>query len=143
MIRIAESDAEIESCYPVVVQLRTHVAAEEFLPWVRRQYAEGYRLAYAEEAGAVVAVAGFRVHHTLYAGGLLHVDDLVTDADVRSAGHGARLFAWLVTRARAQGCRALSLDSAVHRFDAHRFYLRQGMRIASHHFFFDVGPSRS
>jgi hypothetical protein len=33
-----------------------------------------------------------------------------------------------------QGCRQLELDSGVQRFGAHRFYLREGFDISSHHF---------
>jgi hypothetical protein len=41
---------------------------------------------------------------------------------------------WLKAHARELGCRQLHLDSGVQRFGAHRFYLRHGFNIASHHF---------
>jgi GNAT superfamily N-acetyltransferase len=79
-------------------------------------------------------VAGFRVGENLPDGRHLHVDDLVTDQAARSAGHGERLFRWLVEEARRNGCSALTLESGVQRFAAHRFYLRQRMEIRAHHF---------
>jgi GNAT superfamily N-acetyltransferase len=82
----------------------------------------------------VVAVAGYRLGHNLAWGSYLYVDDLVTDAARRSEGHGEQMMDWLVATARAQGCDELHLDSAVQRFGAHRFYLRYGMDITSHHF---------
>ena len=82
----------------------------------------------------MVAVAGFRLLEQLKAGLVLYVDDLVTDADARSSGHGEALLNWLVAYAREQGCAAFELDSGVQRYEAHRFYLLNGMVISSHHF---------
>ena len=66
--------------------------------------------------------------------GVVYTADLVTDDAQRSNGHGARLLQWLRVAAAEAGCDELHLDSGVQRFDAHRFYLRLGMKIASHHF---------
>ena len=134
MIYEAESDAEISRCYPVMQQLRSHVAAADFVAIVRRQMDGGYRLACLEEAGGVQAVSGFRVIENLVGGRVLYVDDLVTDAAARSRGHGKHLFDWLVARARAEACAFLEPDSGVQRFDAHRFYFVNRMVISSHHF---------
>jgi GNAT superfamily N-acetyltransferase len=64
----------------------------------------------------------------------MYVDDLVTAERHRSTGAGARMMDWLKSYARAHGCRQLHLDSGVQRFGAHRFYLREGFNIGSHHF---------
>jgi GNAT superfamily N-acetyltransferase len=133
-IRIAASDAEILSCYSVMVQLRPDVGMEEFLPRVRRQQTQGYRLAFLEAAGTPVTLAGYRFLEQLSSGRVLYVDDLATDASGRSAGHGSQMLAWLIQQAAEEGCAALHLDSGVQRKDAHRFYLREGMTLASYHF---------
>jgi len=133
-IRIAESDDEIARCFAVMQQLRTHLVEGEFVPTVRRQQINGYRLVYLEERGQVRSVAGYRLIENLANGRILYVDDLVTDAACRSQGYGKALLAWLVQRAREHGCRTLELDSGVQRFDAHRFYLANGMVISSYHF---------
>jgi GNAT superfamily N-acetyltransferase len=133
-IRIAESDEEIARCFPVVSQLRPHLTETEFVPTVRRQEKGGYRLVSLEEDGRISAVAGYRLIDNLFAGRVLYVDDLVTDADARSKGYGKELLSWLANRAREEGCKSLELDSGVQRFDAHRFYLGQRMFISSHHF---------
>ncbi|HHM05875.1 MAG TPA: GNAT family N-acetyltransferase [Gammaproteobacteria bacterium] len=133
-VAIAGSDGAIQACFPVMVQLRPHLRAEEFVPRVRRQMDAGFRLVALSEGGAVKAVAGFRLSENLVFGRFMYVDDLVTDAHSRSAGHGRVLFDWLVRHARENGCSHLELDSGVQRFDAHRFYLRQRMVLRSHHF---------
>jgi len=133
-VRIVTTDDEILSCHPVMVHLRPDYSAPEFLSCVRRQRSEGYELAMLADQDHVVAVTGYRVGHNLAWGKYLYVDDLVTDASRRSEGHGQRLMDWLVGRAREQGCDELHLDSGVQRHGAHRFYLRYGMDITSHHF---------
>jgi GNAT superfamily N-acetyltransferase len=133
-IFLAGGDHEIESCYPVMAQLRPHVGPDEFLSRVKRQTEiAGYRLAYLTD-GAIKAVAGFRISECLAWGKFLWVDDLVADGGERSKGYGGTLFDWLVEYAAAEGCRQVHLDSRVQRFDAHRFYLNKRMIIECHHF---------
>lgn len=133
-ITLAEDAAAIARCFPVMVQLRSALLAEEFVKKVEAQRAEGYRLAYLGVEGAVVTVAGFRVQRMLHSGRTLYVDDLVTDADRRSQGHGEAMLRWLVEYAREAGCAGVSLDSGTQRQSAHAFYFREGMRITSFHF---------
>ena len=133
-IAIAITDDDIRACHPVMVQLRPLVSLEDLVVRVRRQEPQGYRLAAGRADGRVVACAGFRLTESLVAGRHVYVDDLVTDAEVRSHGHGNAMFDWLVAFARAEGCAHLTLDSGVQRFGAHRFYLRNRMDITSHHF---------
>ena len=62
------------------------------------------------------------------------MEDLVSRAPIRSQGYGQALFMWVVEFAKRAGCQTLHLDSGVQNFAAHRFYLRNKMNIASHHF---------
>ncbi len=134
IVRLARDDEEIRRCFPVMSQLRTALAEADFVAQVRRIERSGFILACVEDAGAVKAVAGFRIMENLVNGKFMYVDDLVTDSHERSRGHGQLLFDWLIDRARSSGCDQLTLDSGVQRFDAHRFYLRNRMAITSHHF---------
>ena len=130
----AETDADILRCFPVMAQLRSHLVEAEFVARVRRMQQEGFLLAWLEEDGAVCAVAGYRFHEKLFSGRTLYVDDLVSSAVRRSRGHGKKLLAWLVEQAKARNCDLFELDSGVQRFDAHRFYFRERMKISSYHF---------
>ena len=136
VVKLADGDADLRRCFPVMRQLRTHFDQEEaFVIQARRQMAnERWRLAYVEDEGEVVALAGFRLLEALHSGKTLYVDDLVTREDQRSKGHGEILMRWLETRARTAGCQTFSLDSGTQRSDAHRFYFRMGMVIPSFHF---------
>lgn len=132
-------DAWLEPCAALLTQLRTHLTAPVIAERVRAQMAAGYRLACVIEDGAVVAVAGFRILENLAWRRFLYVDDLVTDAHLRSRGHGRALFHELVEYARVHRCDELHLDSGVQRHEAHRFYFGRGLRIASHHFSMALG----
>ena len=133
-IRIASTDIEIADCWPVMRELRPHIAESEFVARVRRLESAGYKLAFAQVRDSIVAVAGFRVGENLAWGRFLYVDDLVTRSDMRSQGHGGRVLAWLGDYAARAGCVQLHLDSGVQRKDAHRFYQREGLTMTSYHF---------
>ncbi len=134
-IALANDPAAVARCFATMRELRPHLTDEAaFVAQVKRQGSEGYKLAFIEADGEVRAVAGYRVSEKLSAGKFLYVDDLVSREADRSRGYGGRLFDWLVARAHEEGCARLHLDSGVQRHGAHRFYLRKGMNIDSHHF---------
>jgi GNAT superfamily N-acetyltransferase len=133
-IHVAVDEEKIRRCYPVLRQLREHLDESALLSQVIRQQAQGYYLAYLESENQIRSVAGYRFCENLSSGKLMYVDDLVTDLEERSKGFGQILLDWLVGEAKRNGCNQLTLDSGVQRFGAHRFYLRKGMDIVSHHF---------
>lgn len=142
-IRIATSDAEILSCYPVMRELRPDIGENEFLSRVRSQEKSGYKLAFVCGSGCVVAVAGFRVLENLASGRFLYVDDLVTLSTQRSKGFGAELLTWLKDQAAAENCPQLHLDSGVQREEAHRFYEREEMSLVSFHFAYNLASNKT
>ncbi len=139
--RLIDSAEELRAAYPVMCELRSQLAEDEFVDRTRRQFEQGYRLLAAERHHRFVGLAGFRIADNLAWGHFLYVDDLVTLPDQRSLGIGRELLDWLVDHARSQGCAELHLDSATRRLDAHRFYLRVGMAITSHHFGMKLAPA--
>lgn len=133
-IYIAKSIQDIEDCYSVMVQLRTSLSKDEFVKRVNRQKKDGYMLAFIKDNNNVMSVAGFRILDNLAHGKFMYIDDFVTDSENRSKGYGDKLFDFLIDYAKKEKCKAVHLDSGVQRFDAHRFYFRKRMTIASHHF---------
>ena len=101
---------------------------------------EGYRLvaAFVDGDEQAAAAAGFRVSHDLVHGKHLFVDDLATREDFRRRGCASALMDWMRVEARRLECRAISLESGVQRHPAHRFYLKHGFDITSHHFRLDL-----
>ena len=142
-IRIATTDSEIAACYPVMQELRPHIPEDQFLPRVRSQEKNGYQLVFVEHSDGVLAVAGFRVGENLAWGRFLYVDDLVTLPSHRSNGFGASLCSWLREFAAKEGCMQMHLDSGIQRKDAHRFYEREGMSMASFHFVQNIASNKA
>ena len=134
LVNLAESDEQIIECFSTISQLRPHLTKENFVEQVRRQEKDNYQLAFIKVENQVVAVAGFFISESLRYGKFLYVYDLVVDENVRSKGYGNHIFEWLVDYGKSKDCNVLRLDSGVQRFDAHRFYFKQKMKIASYHF---------
>lgn len=134
MPKHATTDQEIERCFNVMKELRTHLEGQDFVATIRAMEKDGYKLAFIENGENVVAVAGYRIHSNLFMGKNLYVDDLVTSEKYRSKGYGEELVRWLRELAINSGCNFYHLDSGTHRHEAHKFYFRQGFSIASYHF---------
>jgi GNAT superfamily N-acetyltransferase len=126
------------SAFEAMRKLRPQLTdAESFARQIDEvQRPEGYRLVGVSEGERVLAVAGFRVLNTLFAGRMLYIDDLSTHPDARRRGYAGALVEWCEQEARRLECDELHLDSAVipERQDAHRLYFNRRMRIASYHF---------
>ncbi len=134
MIKIATTNIDIENCFDVMLELRTHLKKEAFLSTIRHMETEGYKLVFIEYDDKVVAAAGYRICTNLFMGKNLYVDDLITLKNARSRGYGAQLVNWLREVAKKENCNFYHLDSGTQRGEAHKFYFRQGFTIASYHF---------
>lgn len=129
------TDAEILATFDVMHHLRPMLARETYVARIRGlMESDGFRLSAAVEDGVVRAVAGWRVLDMLYCGRFLSVDDLVSDPEARSRGHGKALLDWLKGEARRRGCGHLELISNVVRERAHAFYFREGLTVDAFHF---------
>lgn len=115
-------------------ELRPHHSLETYLFTLEQMRKEGYQLWYVEEGGKAVCAAGFRLTTTLYDGRIIDFDDFVTSGSARRKGYAGILFGKLIEIAKHQGIGTIHLNSAHHRYDAHRFYLNKGMKIIAHHF---------
>ena len=135
MISEAVTDEQILATRDVMRQLRPNIAPDEYLATIKRMMqTDGYHLAALQADGVVRAVAGYRFIEMLYCGKIMYVDDLNTDENTRSQGHGKDLMDWLKAEARGRGCGQLHLDSGVQREAAHRFYFRERLTINAYHF---------
>jgi GNAT superfamily N-acetyltransferase len=119
---------------PVLSELRSHLTPESIKAIYAEGHAHGLRFTGAYVQGNCVGVAGWRIVATTFCARKLTIDDFVTLAASRSQGIGHALLAELHRRARSADRRLLDLDSATHRADAHRFYVRERMSILAFHF---------
>ena len=127
-------DARWDRALDVLCELRTELTPDGLRAAYGDQSAQGAHFLAAFDSDDCLGVAGWRIVATTNVGRKLYVDDLVTTARRRSTGVGRLMLDELERRAREAGCTTLELDSSVVRHSAHRFYLRERMDIASHHF---------
>lgn len=132
-IFIANSDAEIESCFAAFKALRPHIEQNNFLPQVRRQHAQSYQILALRHDGVVKSAAGFRFAESLAWGKVLYVDDLTTLPGETSQGFAGLLLDWLINHAKSNQCQGVHLDTGYARHAAHRLYLRKGLQLSGHH----------
>lgn len=133
VIHIPQTDAELEACFGAFAVLRPHLTVAQFLPQVRRQELQGYKIAAIKDAEQVVSAAGFRFCEFLAWGRVLYIDDLTTLPSARGKGYAGTLLDWLTEQAAQEGCDAVHLDTGYTRHAAHRLYLSKGFEMTSHH----------
>ncbi|MGH7037032.1 MAG: GNAT family N-acetyltransferase [Stellaceae bacterium] len=142
VLRHAETDAEIAACFPVMVQLRPHLAdAAELVERVARQHrTAGYRLLATWRGAVPIGLAGYRIEENLVSGRFVYVDDLVTAESERRNGIGARLLDAVAAEGRKLGIERLVLDTALNNVLGHRFYYRQGLLARALRFSRPIAP---
>lgn len=133
-VKLATTDAELHQIAPVLLQLRPQYSEQSLVAQIKAQQTAGFQIAYVIAETEVLCVAGFVLGEKLAWQKHIYVDDLVTVESQRSTGAGKCMLDWLKQHARDLGCQQLHLDSGVNRFGAHKFYLREGFCINSHHF---------
>lgn len=128
-LRHADTEDEQRACFPVMKELRPHLASEaDFMSRIGRAADESYRILAAWDGTQVVALAGYRFQENLvYGGRFLYVDDLISLESERGKKWGARLLTALEGVAAEAGCVRLVLDTAMGNALAQRFYFRQGL----------------
>ena len=107
---------------------------DDYVAQIQTILNEGGWLTQLVDRDKVRAIAVWRTFHTTYCGNRFEIDDLVTADTDRSRGYGATLVQWLEDRAVRSGCATLTLNSALHRVDAHRFYERHDYEKFGFHF---------
>ncbi len=134
MIQIADTNEKILKCKAALLDLRPHINPDEYLSILKNMVADGFILVFIEEDNQAVSVAGFRMEYKLHRGNSIYIDDVNTLPDYRKNGYAGQIMDWIIDYAKNNNIGQIHLDSGVHRYDAHRFYLKKGYNITSHHF---------
>jgi GNAT superfamily N-acetyltransferase len=133
-VHIADSTEKTAKCKEVLLDFRPQLNPENYNECIARLQQQGSIIIYVEEADKAVAVAIFETGYKIHRGNYLYIDDLATLPEYRNRGYAARLLEWIEYYAKDRGIDQIHLDSGVHRYDAHRLYLKHGFNITSHHF---------
>jgi len=134
MTQVADTDEKILKCKAAILNLRPHINSDDYFSIIKNMVSEGFILVFIEEDKQAVSVAGFWKEYKLHRGNSIYIDDLNTLPDYRKKGYAAIIMDWIIDYAKKNNIAQIHLDSGVHRFDAHRFYLKKNFNITSHHF---------
>jgi GNAT superfamily N-acetyltransferase len=126
-IRTLNIEADFESYYPVLKQLRSTPSVEQVKLICREATAQNdFKLVAAFEGKDCVGVMGYRIIFDFTHGKHLYVDDLVVTETSRSKGIGAALLKHAEDQARLLDCFGLRLCTGVDNLGAQKFYEREG-----------------
>jgi ribosomal protein S18 acetylase RimI-like enzyme len=118
---------DLERCYPVMKELRSHLSLEEFISIYFEAHSEnGYEIIAIEDEGKVQAVMGYRFLTDYVRGRHLYIDDLVTTQNARSKGFGAELLKIAETIAADNEIQHLRLCAALENERGIQFYAKNG-----------------
>jgi GNAT superfamily N-acetyltransferase len=138
-IETVVSQSDIANCFPLIKQLRPHLDFEKYQVQIQNQRdSAGYTLIYLEDQAEIKSVLGYRITDFLAWGKVLYIDDLITDEKSTGKGYAGILLDWVFAKAKELHCDQVHLDSGYQRHDAHRLYLKKGMKLACHHFSKDI-----
>lgn len=132
-IFIANSNEDINASFPAFKELRPKLIFEDFLPQVRRQESQSYKILALRHQGIIKSAAGFRYCEFLAWGKILYIDDLSTLQEARGNGFAGSLLNWLIEYSKKSGCNGVHLDTGYNRHAAHRVYLEKGFQFNCHH----------
>ena len=111
-----------EEAYPIMKQLRTDLDKHQYFELMDLMRKDGYRLFAYFQGEEMAAIIGISVRVNFYNKRHVVVHDLVTTELERSKGIGEKLLAFIHEWAKENGAKYVSLESALPRTDAHRFY---------------------
>lgn len=139
-VELLNSLSDIRAACEVLRELRPQYSQEQLISTVQLQMENGYQLAACFGNSICLGVMGFVTGRKLAWGHHIYIDDLVVTEKSRSRGAGKALLDWVFKYARENELEQIHLDSGVQRYAAHKFYLNNGFRIASHHFSIETLP---
>ena len=117
---------EIVAIYPLYQQTGS-LPKRLFHERLTAMIAQGnYRCIAAFFGEKMVGVSGFWIGTQLWAGKWLEADHVVVDAQMRSAGIGAKLMAWIEEEAVRVGCDVARISMILGKERTHKFYSRSG-----------------
>ena len=85
-----------------------------------------YRCIAAFDGDKMVGVSGFWIGTQLWTGKWAEADHVVVDAEMRGAGIGAKLMAWIEKEAARVGCDITRISMLLGKERTHKFYSRNG-----------------
>src|SRR5699024_5959474 len=121
-IRELTEQADFIEAFPVMNQLRTDLTEESYLALLSKMRKNGYKLFALRVDEKIISLIGVILQVNFYNKDHVFIYDFVTDSEYRSKGYGYHLLCYIEEWAISQNAACVTLESAMQRTDAHRFY---------------------
>lgn len=119
-------------------QNKTELSEVDFINSISHQIKNGYKVVYVLDNKEIICVTGFLISQKLAGEKHLYIDDFVTNKSVKSSDAAKALLDFIKIYAKQQNCNSIHLDSSVERTEAHKFYLKENLKIDTYHFSIDL-----
>lgn len=119
---------------PLLQQLNPAIEYNSCIQMFHDMLANNYKMVGVFAGDKCVGVSGYWIGTKLYSGKYLEMDNVVVDAEHRSAGIGAMLCQYIDNVATENNCKMMMLDAYLENENAHRFYTREGYIKRGYHF---------
>lgn len=133
-VKKVNSKEDLLKCKDVILELRPHLKGKDITAIFKKMQGEDFHIIFIEENNKAVAFLGYRFLTMFFSGDTLYIDDLCTLPTARNKGYAGKLLDHVIVEAKTKNINAVTLDSGVQRFTAHKLYLNKNFQIESHHF---------
>jgi ribosomal protein S18 acetylase RimI-like enzyme len=132
---IIKDVVEMDTAYSLVIQLSPKITHEAYTQYIADMVKSGYfQVIVLNEENKPVAVSGIWISTKIYSGKYMEMDNVVVDANYRSAGLGKLLYEYCLNLAKENNCQVIMLDAYVENERAHSFYMKKGFIKRGYHF---------
>jgi GNAT superfamily N-acetyltransferase len=138
---------EMLANYTLVSQLYPELTEATYADRILRMAIDRYCQVGCFVDGVCRGLAGYELKESLQEGGVLHVNELVVDKNMRGGGIGTLLLDWLKKEASGIGCNAIELESVLNKDEdvgtdspLTKFYRRNGFEQDGRAFCFYLKP---
>jgi hypothetical protein len=126
---------EIPQILPMIQELMGQQFSDEILTQrFSEMFDQNYECFKISSEGQTLGVFGLWFMTRHYAGRSCEPDHIFIREEFRGKGVGKKLFEFIYKYAAEKGCETSELNSYVHNFRSHKFYLNEGYEIRGYHF---------
>jgi diamine N-acetyltransferase len=126
---------QIPQILPMVQRLMEHQFSNEILQQrFEEMFSQNYECFGIFHEEKIIGVFGMWFMTRHYAGRSCEPDHIYIEEAYRNKGVGKKLFEFIYSYARDKGCETSELNSYVHNFRSHKFYLNEDYVIKGYHF---------
>lgn len=97
-------------------------------------YDQNYECFGVYDGAELIGVFGLWFMTRHYAGKSCEPDHVFIKPEYQNKGIGNRIFSYIFDYASGRGCETIELNSYVHNFRSHKFYMNHGFVIKGYHF---------